>query len=575
MKIRLGQTDDNQEVSLDIKKFFKQRLLLQGISGSWKSATVDNLMRLLKLNMTQDIIKDIADDLKLEYTIGETDSIPQIILDWEGERIDMYRNFGNYIVLSNTEDESNNIDVENASIWGEDVRKNQSSVIIDLSSFKSIEERETIVSKFISEIIDADRQYWKPCIVLIDEGHNLCKQTGQCRSKDAIIRLCETGRKRGLATIIVTQRLTQLNKNASAQLANRIIGKTIELPDRESATKMIQIPLSRGKELADLKGGEFFAFGDAISNDTVKFKVDKKTLDELRGIVKSTEEIAEEWYLKGEIFEKDKNYSKALDCYKKATEKNPDDGHNWYWRGNMESKLENYSKALDCYKKATEKNPDNGHNWTRRGNMEEKLGNYSKALDCYKKATEKNPDNWGNWYWRGNMESKLENYSKALDCYKKATEKNPDLGYNWANKGLCENKIGEHNEALRSFDKSLEVFSKELNENPNSNYKVQLERDFQKITEIRDHLEKNMNKTQENEVNQDMIDVSYIDEPYTDESHTDESYIDRNWLERQLDSQESHIKIRDESLKTGLKYELNEELEKDYEDSEENSEEGT
>ena len=294
MKVRLGQTEDGVEVSLDIKKFFKQRLLVQGISGSWKSATVDDLMRLLKLNMTQETIKEIADDLKLEYDIGETDSIPQIILDWEGERIDMYKNFGNYIVLSNTEDESNNIDVENASIWGEEVRKNQSSVIIDLSSFKSIDERETIVSEFISAIIDADREYWKPCIILIDEGHNLCKQVGKCHSKDAIIRLCETGRKRGLATIMVTQRLAQLNKNASAQLANRIIGLTIELPDRESATKMLGLPVtSGGKELSELKGGEFYVFGDALINEPVKFRVDDKTPEELQGISTNPLDIIE------------------------------------------------------------------------------------------------------------------------------------------------------------------------------------------------------------------------------------------------------------------------------------------
>ena len=49
MDIRLGQTEEGNEVSLDIDKFFQERLLIQGISGSWKSSTADEIMKQLKL----------------------------------------------------------------------------------------------------------------------------------------------------------------------------------------------------------------------------------------------------------------------------------------------------------------------------------------------------------------------------------------------------------------------------------------------------------------------------------------------------------------------------------------------
>ena len=105
----------------------------------------------------------------------------------------------------------------------------------------------------------------------------MCRQ-GESRSssKKPIIRLCETGRKRGISTILVTQRLSALDKNASAQMVNRLIGLTIEVPDREAAAKLLGGGIEMSNAIKDFKGGEFFAFGSAIAEREVqRFKVDE------------------------------------------------------------------------------------------------------------------------------------------------------------------------------------------------------------------------------------------------------------------------------------------------------------
>ena len=274
MKIRLGETSEGVEVLLDVESMFKERLLIQGISGSQKSATVDGIMK----------------HLKLYYKTDEIDDLPQIIFDWEGERTETYPNFGKYLIIGSGISETSNLTIENAYYWGKEIREKKLSVIIDLSTFKSIEERETVVSEFINAIIDVDKEFWTQCVVVIDESHNLCKQSGKCESRDAVIRLCETGRKRGIATILLTQRLSQLNKNASAQMANRIIGRTIELPDRERAMKLLGMKVSENKVLADMVAGEFIAFGNAISIEPVQFTVDHKTEKELQGFITKPQE---------------------------------------------------------------------------------------------------------------------------------------------------------------------------------------------------------------------------------------------------------------------------------------------
>ncbi len=74
----------------------------------------------------------------------------------EGERVDTYPNFGQYIVLAREMEDGSELTIENAYHWGEISRQKKLLIVIDLSSFKTVEERETIVSEFVSAMIDVD-----------------------------------------------------------------------------------------------------------------------------------------------------------------------------------------------------------------------------------------------------------------------------------------------------------------------------------------------------------------------------------------------------------------------------------
>ncbi len=257
--ILLGHNEFGQEVVLDTEKFLKQRLLFQGISGSWKTETIKTIIKGLK---------------EVTKSDQNPNGIQQIIFDWEGEYHPLRKSFPYLLIGDEGEFPA---DVEIAEDLAIEVRKTGTSVIVDLSSFKDYEERQEFVGIFIRSILDVGKQYWKPCNVFIDEAHNLCRQ-GESRSasKKPIIQLCETGRKRGISTILVTQRLSALDKNASAQMVNRLIGLTIEVPDREAAAKLLGGGIEMSNAIKDFKGGEFFAFGSAIAEREVqRFKVDE------------------------------------------------------------------------------------------------------------------------------------------------------------------------------------------------------------------------------------------------------------------------------------------------------------
>jgi len=258
--ILLGHTESGFAIELDTDKFLGNRLLLQGISGSWKTETIKTIVRGLK---------------EVTRSDESPNGIQQIIFDWEGEYHPLRKSFP-YLLIGDESEFSAVVDsAEDLAI---EIRKKEASVIIDLSSFKDHEQRQEYVGIFINAILEVPKQYWNPCTVIIDEAHNLCRQ-GESRSlsKKPIIRLCETGRKRGISTILGTQRLAALDKNASAQMVNRLIGMTVEVPDREAAARLLGMGRDVSDQIKDFKGGEFFAFGPALSERKAqKFKVVEK-----------------------------------------------------------------------------------------------------------------------------------------------------------------------------------------------------------------------------------------------------------------------------------------------------------
>jgi len=271
--ILLGHDEFGKELVLNTEKFLNQRLLFQGISGSWKTETIKKIIKGLK-----------------EVTKSDQNptGVQQIIFDWEGEYHPLRKSFP-YLLIG--EEGEFPATVNRAEDLAIEIRKTGASVIIDLTSFDDFEKRQEFVAIFLNGILDVPKQYWKPCVVIIDEAHNLCRQ-GESRSpsKKPIIRLCETGRKRGISTILVTQRLAALDKNASAQMVNRLIGLTVEVPDREAAARL----LGKGRDVADaikdFEGGEYFAFGSALSEREVrKFKVPKDEVFEKPDLLNITQ----------------------------------------------------------------------------------------------------------------------------------------------------------------------------------------------------------------------------------------------------------------------------------------------
>lgn len=236
----------NDTVSIDLPTLVDTRLLVQANSGGGKSWLLRRL---------------------LEQSHGK---VQQIVIDLEGEFSTLREKY-DYILAA--EEGDTPADARNAPLLAKRLLELNTSAIIDLYEL-SHQERKRFVRLFLSAMINAPKALWHPCLVIIDEAHVFCPQTGQSEAMEAVIDLATRGRKRGYCAVLATQRLSKLHKDAVAEMNNKLIGRTGLDIDRKRASEELGFTTKEDSlSLRNLAPGEFYAFGPAISESVEKITI--------------------------------------------------------------------------------------------------------------------------------------------------------------------------------------------------------------------------------------------------------------------------------------------------------------
>lgn len=263
--IILGKSGKHS-VSMPLELLLRSRLLVQANSGGGKSY----LLRLLA-----------------EQLFGK---VQVIIIDLEGEFASLREKFWYLWVGKRSDGADVDADLRSARLLAEKILELKVSAICDLfESFRGRPlDRLAWVADFLNALIDAPRNKWRDLIVFVDEAHKLCPQEnpkaatmaeraiiGRC--KDAMVSLATVGRKRGYCAIFATQRLAKLDKDATAELLNRLVGMTIEDVDVDRAVDLMSVSKENRAEfkesLKNLEPGNFYGFGRAIAKDRALIKI--------------------------------------------------------------------------------------------------------------------------------------------------------------------------------------------------------------------------------------------------------------------------------------------------------------
>ena len=243
--IKLGK-----EISIDLEKLLKTRMLIQANAGGGKSYLIRKL---------------------LEETHGK---VQQIVLDLEGEFSTLREKY-DYLLVGTEGDIP--IEVRSAELLAKKLLETHVSAILDLYELKK-HERILFVKIFLDSMINAKKELWHPVLVIIDEAHVLCPEgkSGSAESTGSVIDLMSRGRKRGFCGVLATQRIAKLHKDSTAECNNKLIGRTSQDIDMKRAGDELGFTSKEQiRSLRNLKEGEFFAFGTAISHEIIKGKIGK------------------------------------------------------------------------------------------------------------------------------------------------------------------------------------------------------------------------------------------------------------------------------------------------------------
>jgi len=258
--------ETNENVNIDLVRLISTRLLIQANSGGGKSWLIRRL---------------------LEQTYGK---VQQIVIDLEGEFSTLREEYDYLLVGKDGEIPAN---IQTAELLARKLLKLNVSTIIDLSELQK-HERILFVKRFLDSLVNAPRELWHTCLVIVDEAHQFCPEGTKSESASSVIDLQTRGRKRGFCGVLATQRIAKLHKDAAAECNNVLVGRTVIDIDRKRAANDLGFTTKEQElSLKKLDDGEFFGYGPALSKeDYVKVKIgDVKTThpEPAKNILKASE----------------------------------------------------------------------------------------------------------------------------------------------------------------------------------------------------------------------------------------------------------------------------------------------
>jgi DNA helicase HerA-like ATPase len=242
--VDMGTASGGKAAGLDLEELLATRLLVQGNSGSGKS----HLLRRL-----------------LEQSAA---LVQQIIIDPEGDFVTLADRFGHLVI------DAARTEAELTRIAGR-VRQHRVSAVLNLEGL-DVEQQMRSAAAFLGGLFEAERDYWYPVLVIVDEAQLFApavagEVSDEARklSLAAMTNLMCRGRKRGLAGVIATQRLAKLAKNVAAEASNFLMGRTFLDIDMARAADLLGMDRRQAEMFRDLERGAFVALGPALSRRPV------------------------------------------------------------------------------------------------------------------------------------------------------------------------------------------------------------------------------------------------------------------------------------------------------------------
>ena len=188
-----------------------------------------------------------------------------------------------------------------------------------------------------------------------------------------------------------------------------------------------------------------------------KLKNYNKAIEDYTNVIELVPECILAYKKRGECNINLKKYKEAIEDYDKAIELNSDKAVFYANRGSAKYSLGNYKEAIEDYDKAIKLNPGKGRYYNERGNTKYSLGNYKEAIEDYNKAIELSSNNATFYGNRGSAKYSLKIYKEAGEDYNKAIELSPNNAHYYNERGNTKYRLGEYKESIEDYNKAIEL----------------------------------------------------------------------------------------------------------------------
>jgi tetratricopeptide (TPR) repeat protein len=205
--------------------------------------------------------------------------------------------------------------------------------------------------------------------------------------------------------------------------------------------------LAREDYFAQFEGASFAGRVAAASDELMGARLN------LEKAVKLNPSFTEGYSLLAGVYDKQRDYSAAVEGYRKVTELDGSKAEPFYGLGSVLRRIQKYQEAVEAYEKAISLNINNKEIYFELGDTYEALQNWAKAAGAYEKYLALKPEvTWTGYLRLGICRTNLQQYDAAVAALLEAQKAQPkDLK---VNKTLAEayEKAGLHEKAEEVYN---------------------------------------------------------------------------------------------------------------------------
>ncbi|MEP7195082.1 MAG: tetratricopeptide repeat protein [Saprospiraceae bacterium] len=162
-------------------------------------------------------------------------------------------------------------------------------------------------------------------------------------------------------------------------------------------------------------------------------------------------------YLAGHIFYEQGDTGRAVKCYQKSVDLNPEYLEGWIQLGDIMTALRN-PIAIKYYDNAIRLDSSNIETLHNRAYSIQLFGKKSEAIQAYKKNILQRPDFELSFYNLGIIYEEMDSFALAVDNLNHAILLNPKEPSSYYHRGLCKNKLGQNEESKSDLKQAIKLF---------------------------------------------------------------------------------------------------------------------